>query len=562
MKTAALFICMAISTQVFARTYYIDFVGGSNANMGTSKATPWKLAPGMPGFAQPFYVHKSGDVFIFKGGVTWPKTALPFYISYSGAAGAVDTYGGEDQTWYDGEVWSQPIIDGQQLFASNAVLIGDNGKLRSFVKIDNLFVKNSGNAETGEHDGSNAAAILTDATKNWSLNHWVGYYLYNTIDGSHCSVKSNTTMTATCTLAGGTKNAWSMGDAYVITDGSGTAIGFGGGGSNIEISRNTIQPHSVQSIAYGNGYAAKGMTSAHILIHDNDISMGGRFVVYGWTGTIVDDVQVYRNRMQGPGGALLAGYHIDGLMIGNPTSDCTKSTGNLNPTVTNIKFYDNYFYGRWSIMTAMYYSASCTNHTTIYNNVFAIETVEATPVGYIMRWAYSDGNISIYNNTISSDGNPGFDKGATGAIALGESAATPGYGALAIKGNIISGFGMDISSITIPQWGSIDIDYNLHNPSAAGGRHHIMVIGSTACDTVACAQSHWGYEDHSPVIGAPQFVSMPNGKVGSGDFHLLSGSPALGTGIDLSSAFTTDAAGNPRPSTGPWDMGAFVKPTL
>jgi hypothetical protein len=375
-------------------------------------------------------------------------------------------------------------------------------------------------------------------------------------------------MTATCTLAGGTKNAWSMGDAYVITDGSGTAISFSGGGSNIEISNNTIQPQSVQSIAYGDYYLPAGVNSAHICIHGNNISLGGRFVVYGWTGHVVDDVQVYANRMQGSGGTPLAGYHLDGLMIGNPTSDCTKlPVGQslvLVPTVTHISFHDNYFYGDWpGGPTALYFSSSCTNYTQIYNNVFALETVDPQYVGYIMRWQSHDGNISIFNNTISSDGNPGFDKGATGALLI-YGTYQPMFGALTIKNNIFSGFGLDITGIVPSNWDSIDIDYNLHNQSAAGGRHHIFVTGTTpqvGCDTLACAQSKWGWEMHSPALGAPQFVTVPKGTVGSGDFHLLPGSPAIGIGINLSSVFTTDAAGNLRSSAGQWDLGAFVGPT-
>lgn len=80
MRTMGLFISMMISIHALPATYYVDFVGGSNANVGTSKAAPWKLAPGMPGFAAWFYKHAAGDRFIFKGGVTWPKTALPFYL--------------------------------------------------------------------------------------------------------------------------------------------------------------------------------------------------------------------------------------------------------------------------------------------------------------------------------------------------------------------------------------------------------------------------------------------------------------------------------------------------
>lgn len=33
-----------------AATYYVDYSTGSDANNGTTKATPWKRAPGMAGF--------------------------------------------------------------------------------------------------------------------------------------------------------------------------------------------------------------------------------------------------------------------------------------------------------------------------------------------------------------------------------------------------------------------------------------------------------------------------------------------------------------------------------
>ena len=555
MKTAGLFICMAICAQMFAVTHYVDFVDGSDAYAGTSKAAPWKLAPGMKGFAGR-YTHKAGDQFIFKGGVTWPKSVLPLKILYSGAPGAVDVYGGEDLTWYAGEFWSQPVFDGQQLSGSGGWLIGDNGKLRSFVKMDNLFVRNSGNAETGEHDGANGAATLTDATKNWTSNRWVNHYLYNTTDGSHCKVTASTTMTATCTLAGGTKNAWSMGDAYVITDSSGTAIAFGGGGSNIEISHCTLQPQSVQSFSYANSNTPAGTVSSHILFHDNDISSQGRFVIYGYAGRVLDDVEVYHNRVQGKGAYNPGGYHMDGLMIGNPiySSDPAQVA-----TVTHISFHDNYFYGSWpGGATAMYFACSNTNYTEIFNNVFALETTDSN-VGYIMRWQHHDGNISIYNNTFSSDAHPGAHAGATGVMIIADTYQPHHYGTLSIKNNILSGFGIDISGITISDWDSIDIDYNLHHISTAHGYGYPVWVGSKACKTLACAQSTWGYEMHSPAMGAPKFVAVPNGTAGSGDFHLLPSSPAIGTGINLSSVFTTDAAGRPRPSTGPWDMGAYVE---
>jgi hypothetical protein len=41
------------------------------------------------------------------------------------------------------------------------------------------------------------------------------------------------------------------------------------------------------------------------------------------------------------------------------------------------------------------------------------------------------------------------------------------------------------------------------------------------------------------------------------DAHLTGSSPAIGAGYNFYSLFTTDLAGNPRPSSGAWDLGAY-----
>src|SRR5258706_12755809 len=87
----------AIATRASANTYYIDFSSGPDRNAGLRPSPPWKLAPGMTGFAAS-YRHAAGDKFIFKGGVTWPATVLPLNIKLSGAAGNPDVYAA-DQSW-------------------------------------------------------------------------------------------------------------------------------------------------------------------------------------------------------------------------------------------------------------------------------------------------------------------------------------------------------------------------------------------------------------------------------------------------------------------------------
>ena len=49
MKYLLSILILLVSLDAFSATYYIDYVAGSDLNNGTSKATPWKRAPGMKG---------------------------------------------------------------------------------------------------------------------------------------------------------------------------------------------------------------------------------------------------------------------------------------------------------------------------------------------------------------------------------------------------------------------------------------------------------------------------------------------------------------------------------
>ncbi|MHA2426510.1 MAG: choice-of-anchor Q domain-containing protein [Candidatus Hermodarchaeia archaeon] len=131
---AFLFVsCCCLS---FGDTYYIDYSATDDSQNGTSKSTPWKRAPGMVGFAGS-YSHTAGDVFIFKGGEVWPSAVLPWSISYSGTSGNIDTYT-TDQTWYTGESWSQPTIDGENQGASigNYMIIAEDADYWKFNDIE------------------------------------------------------------------------------------------------------------------------------------------------------------------------------------------------------------------------------------------------------------------------------------------------------------------------------------------------------------------------------------------------------------------------------------------
>ncbi len=70
--------------------------------------------------------------------------------------------------------------------------------------------------DSGTYLGSNNQSQLIDATKSWSTNAWVGYWIVNPTDGSHGRITANTADTITATLARGAENDWDSGDGYKI----------------------------------------------------------------------------------------------------------------------------------------------------------------------------------------------------------------------------------------------------------------------------------------------------------------------------------------------------------
>lgn len=104
---------------------------------------------------------------------------------------------------YDGIKILAPIGTGVQFIQAGAVLADDWWNY----------------SEGGTHTGSANAAVLTDSTKTWTTNEWIGYRIKNTTDGSFAIITANTATTITGVLEGGTDNDWDASDAYVIVDG-------------------------------------------------------------------------------------------------------------------------------------------------------------------------------------------------------------------------------------------------------------------------------------------------------------------------------------------------------
>jgi len=141
----SVFIFFMSSPVSYAAIYYIDYSTGNDSNNGLTKTAPWMRCPGMVGFSGN-YTHQAGDIFIFKGGVTWPSSTLPLTISYSGSAVSCDLASSistcdqytVDYNWYSGSAWSRPVFDGAR------VQEGIYAYEKSYYIVDNIKIVNNG----------------------------------------------------------------------------------------------------------------------------------------------------------------------------------------------------------------------------------------------------------------------------------------------------------------------------------------------------------------------------------------------------------------------------------
>jgi len=112
---AIIIISLMAAPAASAATYYIA-ASGLDSSSGASKTAPWLHAPGMTGCSSncASYTPQAGDQFIFRGGDTWHTSTgspigLPWTWSWSGSSGN-PIYIGVDQTWYSGGSWTRPIL--------------------------------------------------------------------------------------------------------------------------------------------------------------------------------------------------------------------------------------------------------------------------------------------------------------------------------------------------------------------------------------------------------------------------------------------------------------------
>jgi hypothetical protein len=222
-------------------------------------------------------------------------------------------------------------------------------------------------------------------------------------------------------------------------------------------------------------------------------------------------------------------YHHDGFF---PWS-------NWGGKIRDMKIYDNVIgpdLGPYCT-AGIYLSCETVNDFTnilVYNNLFLGNPGESVADGLIFAWRVS--GVQILNNTF-------LHGGSSVSINFGTNG-----GVNTIKGNISSGG----ATFYMANYGTGNLlmDSNIIYNMPSGYEYSFGSFGSQGYTTLAGAQS-LGYELHT--VNANPLVNS--------DGTLQAASPAIGAGANFYSLFTVDKAGNPRPATGPWTIGAYESVT-
>jgi hypothetical protein len=529
--------------------YYVDYVGGSDSNVGTNPATAWQHCPGDPaatGKPGSTPLHP-GDTVFFKGGVTYvlsPQDASDtsanqggIVLNWSGAEGNPITYT-STSAWGNGN--KAVFTDG---YTANWICAFFSLGTVSNVVFNNLEFGPIGGSATLPPDlGSTVppqpgAGILTggslvNVTIANCYFHQLGYWF----------------------------NQQPMGDGSIWGEGVQCIDYVGLTITNCEFTKMGI----ACELPIEN--ASSNLTIADCNFHDaivwcidlshseNGCSLDSVYIV---GNTFSNYCQQWNN---------WTGYccypHSDGVFIRGDNLTTFNDGHNIN--VYNNTFFDS----QTGASTASIYLEGGVS-VNIYNNLFT--TANSVPIGVHNDGADPSGITStnflvrVYNNTFYEVNNTHL--GIVGYPNYIWRIATGNAQQLDVKNNIFYDTSDSVSVLslgltnTAAAYPGFSLDYNCYR-SLAEGFVYQTLSSSSASNTDLGGLHGYGWETHG-MAANPLFISLAGGTANSiaNNYGLQSGSPCIGAGTNLSSVnlpgLDADKEGNPRPASGPWDLGAF-----
>ena len=350
-----------------------------------------------------------------------------------------------------------------------------------------------------------------------------------------------------------------------------------GSGSNVEIRNLQIGPSYIHVSTYSggtddpNGCGCVGATSgSNWNIHDNKLHDALWCINIQWDSGTMSNINVYSNEIyyashdlavDGGGSssislndfALYGNYIHDSYNWDTQADDDHADgihffTSNGTGNVSGVAIYNNIFGGNTGAdVTGAIFDEEFTTFNTvaIFNNL-DIRTTSPNAGSSNHFWgpAECDSSCFVYNNTMARQTVTG------GNLDLG-------YSTYAMEATIENNVNQGASNLVTVSASSpsLTLNYNAYGPNGGG----IWAWEGTFYDTLASWQSVSGE-------GSSSFYNSTSLGL-SGSYAPTTGSPLIGAGVNVCTANPTfctnypaiksDLAGNARPSSGAWTIGAY-----
>jgi hypothetical protein len=572
---------LVFAIQCRAASYYVDYSSGVDTDSGTDTSSAWQHCPGDPaatGVAGGTPLNP-GDTVFFKGGVQYVLTGdgnaayqTGIGLNWSGSASDPITYDGNSAgAWGTGRA---VLTDN---YSTNHI-----AAFYTYGAVNNLAFNN---LEIGPIGG--AASLPPDPGTGVPSNQGYGIFINGSLSGvtiANCYFHDlgywdNQPPMDGLSVASSDNRESSVGVethaavSLVITNceftrvHTGVELAYSGAMSNVTIAASRFHDYIVWCI----DLAGQNGSLDDLYIHDNLFQdYDWAYSPTYWTG--------YNYHPESCSSCFTGPPHQDAIF------HRTGTAGSINGA--NIDIYNNTWTGTHTNGVAtsciyLEYAASA----NIYNNLFNIPNAgipgdgggpePAVEISYELNVA---SKVRILNNTtiVNTPANAQNSAFLWGACScLSPSSTWPSNGKLAVENNVVYSFtgsgGGDPTLLTIgvvvnrPGATVWTIDYNdwfsldtandwfwWNNPTPSFNIHGDLGAMRTL-----------GFETHGQT-NDPLFASLAFGaglNAAFNDYHLQSGSPAIGAGVNLTSlnlpGLNTDKDGAPRPVSGPWDLGAY-----
>ncbi|MCX6136773.1 MAG: T9SS type A sorting domain-containing protein, partial [Ignavibacteriales bacterium] len=483
------------------RTYHVDSISGNDAADGLSASTAWKTLTKVNAV-----VFQPGDSVLFKSGCTWTGTLRPMGSGDSTAAIVIDLYGGI----------ARPVINGNGVVGTAAVYFTN----QQYWEVNNLEITNPG-ATGADRRGVYITASNFGLVRHWYLRNLYIHDVAGTIGDAQTDKKTagiGIDVTNDATKATRYDDILIDGCTIANCNNQGLYTDFVNGGdypmsaawmnrrfTNVRIRNNTI--HHISKNAMIIRYLDGGVIERNVCYETAIGTTGNTMFTVSCSGTVFQYNEGYYNRASTQG-------NMDGSMY------------DADLRSTNITF--QYSYSHDNSHGLLW---TCTDQAD--SNVVCRYNVSKNDKGIIFCINYPNTSVYCYNNTV--------------------------YVGAGLSPVIISERNGGTSGTPRKYYFYNNIVYNLgSNATYEFHTNYTRIIGNNL---------FYGFhpsnepQDLPRVTADPQFVNPATGFTTGlnsvAGFALKSTSPAINAGIMVPRQPNQDYLGNPVPTAGAVDMGAF-----